>query len=116
MSTTTRFLAPALLALAALAATGCGGGGYGGFGGAASGSLEIQNDPFSSEGIDAIEVSVPYGPVDHYDLFLAPGENDFVDLYPDAYDVDVLWSDGSVDTYHDVEIEDGLTTTLTGWN
>ncbi len=104
----------ALLLLATALAVGCGGGG--GWYSPEYGTLEVRNDPFSFEGIDAVEVSQFLGPVDHYDLFLSPGELDWIALVPGDYDVDVLWSDGSVDTYFDVGLYDGLTTTVTAVN
>ena len=116
MSTLPRLLArlfvPATLVLAAFPAAGCGGGGYGG----PAGTLEVRNDFASVEGIDAVEVSTPFGPVDHFDVFLAPGEGTFIDLVPDVYDVDLLWSDASVDTVFAVDIFDGETTLVTGSN
>lgn len=110
-----RLAAPAVLAACALASTACGGGGYGWYG-AASGTLEVRNDPFSFEGIDAVEISQPFGPTDHYDVFLAPGERDFIDLEPDWYDVHLLWSDFSVDTFYGVRIYDDGTSVVTGSN
>ena len=107
-----RLLVPAALVLAAFPAAGCGGGGYGG----PAGTLEVQNDSLSSEGIDAVEVSTLFGPVDHFDVFLAPGESTFIDLIPDDYDVVLLWSDASVDTFPGVSVFDGDTTTVTGSN
>ena len=108
-----KVLAPAILVLAAIPATGCGGGGYG-YG--PGGTLEVRNDPGSFEGVEAVEVSTPFGPIDHFDVFLAPGERDFIDLIPDVYDVDLLWSDSSVDTIYAVDIYDGSTTVVTGSN
>ena len=107
-----RLAIPAALLLAALPAAGCGGGWFGG----PAGTLEVQNDALSFEGIDAVEVSTPFGPVDHFDVFLAPGESTFIDLDPDVYDVDLLWSDSTIDTVFGVEVFDGTTSTVTGSN
>lgn len=117
MSTLVKFVrrlaAPLSLGLAALALPACGGGGYYS---PRSGTLEVRNDSFSFEGIDAVEVSQPFGPIDRYDVFLAPGERDFIDLIPDYYDVDLLWSDGLVDSFYGVDVYDGATTVITGSN
>lgn len=103
-----------LLAAVLLATASCGGGG--GWYYEPYGTLEVRNDPFSFEGIDAVELSMFLGPIDHYDLFLAPGDLDWIDLIPGTYDVDILWSDGAVDTFFDVDIYDGATTIVTGLN
>lgn len=108
-----RLFGVALLLMAALPAAGCGGGG--GWSGP-GGTLEVRNDPGSFEGIDAVEISTPFGPVDHFDVFLAPGEVEFIDLIPDSYDVDLLWSDATFDTFLGIDIFDGLTTVVTGFN
>ena len=108
-----RLAGPAILLLAAIPAVGCGGGGYYG---PPAGTLEVRNSPSSFEGIDAVEVSTPFGPIDHFDVFLAPGEREFIDLVAGGYDVDLLWSDNWVDTIYAVGIYDGTTTTVTGVN
>ena len=110
-----RLAGPASLGLAALSLTGCGGGGYG-FYAPVGGTLEVRNAPFSFEGIDAVEISQPFGPTDHYDVLLAPGERDFIDLIPDYYDVDLLWSDGTVDSFYSIDVYDGGTAVVTGSN
>ena len=114
-TTLRRLAAPALAGLLALSLPGCGGGGYG-FYAPVGGTLEVRNSSFSFEGIDAVEVSQPFGPVDHFNVYLAPGERDFIDLIPDSYDVDLLWSDGSVDSFFGIDIYDGSTTVVTGNN
>ena len=106
------FLAASALGLFSLVAAGCGGGGWYSPGG----TLEVRNDPGSFEGIDAVEISTLFGPIDHIDVFLAPGERDFIDLIPDVYDVDLLWSDNSIDPFPGTVIFDGLTTVVTGSN
>ena len=36
--------------------------------------LAFEQGGRQDEGIDAVEVSQPFGPIDHFDLFLAPGD------------------------------------------
>ena len=113
-----RFLPAALLvavaSLAALALPGCGGG-YGGYGYAPYGTLEVVNDSFSFWGIDAVEVTPPFGPTEGWNVFLAPGEGWDADFVPDDYEVVLFWSDGSEDTYF-VPVYDGDVTTIVGQN
>lgn len=111
-----RLAAPILAALVALPLVACGGGGLYGPYDPVAGTLEVRNDPFSFEGIDYVEVSQPFGPTEHYNAFLAPGDRDYFDLIPDTYDVDLFWSDGSIDTFFDVDIYDFSTTVVTGSN
>jgi hypothetical protein len=116
MSTNVRTLRTAV-ALAALlclvvALPGCGSG-YGGLDYA--GTLAVENDPFSFFVIEAFDVQAGLGPVEHYDVDLFPGEGFGLDLYPDDYDVELFWSDGSSD-FFSVTVFDGLTTTITGIN
>ena len=109
-----RLAAPLALGLVAISIAACGGGGYADA--PRAGTLEVRNDSFSFEGIDAVEVSQPFGPIDRYDVFLAPGERDFIDLIPDYYDVDLLWSDGTVDSFYSIDVYDGGTAVVTGSN
>ncbi len=111
-----RLAAPFLAGLAAIPLVGCGGGGVYGPYEPVGGTLEIRNDYSSYEGIDAVEISQPFGPTDTFNLYLAPGDRDFIDLIPDGYDVDLFWSDGSVDSYFDIDIYPDSTTILTGSN
>ena len=76
----------------------------------------MRNSPFCFEGIDFVEISTPFGPVDSFDVFLAPGDRDFIDLIPDVYDVELFWSDGSSDLFFAVDVFDFETTVLTGEN
>ena len=108
-----RLAAPILLGLLSIPFSGCGGGGYYA---PVGGTLEVRNSSVSFEGIDAVEVSQPFGPTDHFDVFLAPGERDFIDLIPDVYDVDLLWSDGSIDSFFGVYIYGYSTSVVTGFN
>ncbi len=73
-----RLVAIAFVGAVSLGVPACGGGGshYDPY----LGTLEVRNDNFSIFGIDTVEVSQPFGPIDAYDLFLAPGERDFIDL------------------------------------
>ena len=107
-----RSAAAAALVLFALCAFACGGGG----GGGPRGTLEVRNDPASINRIDAVEVTPPFGPVEHFDTFLAPGESFFVDLFPDSYDVELFWSDSTTHLVTGVDIFEGTTTTVTGFN
>lgn len=108
-------LAIAIASVAALALPGCGGG-YGGYGGYAPyGTLEVVNDPFSFWGIDAVEVTPPFGPTEGWDVFLAPGEGWDADFVPDDYEVVLFWADGSEDVYY-VPVYDGDWTTIVGEN
>lgn len=109
-----RLAAPALAIAASLLTPGCGGGG--GYYDPFVGTLEVRNDVFSIFGIDTVEVSQPFGPVDAFDVFLAPGERDFIDLLPDLYDVELFWSDGSSDFFSGIAIYDHETTVLLGSN
>jgi hypothetical protein len=112
-TTLRRLAAPVLLALAAIPFAGCGGGGYYA---PVGGTLEVRNSPISFWGLDAVEVSQPFGPTDHFNVYLAPGERDFIDLIPDTYDVDLLWADGSVDSFSAIDVYGYSTTVLTGVN
>lgn len=85
----------AALTLVFVAATGCGGSGY--YDEVLGGTLEVVNDPLSVESIERIEISVPFGPIEAYDVLLLPGDGWQIDLFPDSYDVDVYWSDLTVD-------------------
>jgi hypothetical protein len=117
MSTTNGFSRvgrAAVLAVLAVAVAACGGHGWHHV--EPYGTLEVENDPFSFEDLEAVELWQGYGPIDHYDLWLAPGDVDWIDLVPGLYDMDLLWSDGWVDTLYDVEIVDGWVTTVTGFN
>ena len=107
-------VAPLAASVAFLSLAACGGGGY--FYAPRAGTLEVRNATFSFEGIDAVEVSQPFGPTDRFDVFLAPGERDFIDLIPDTYDVDLLWSDGTVDSFYAVDVYDGGVAVITGSN
>ena len=80
------------------------------------GSLRVVNDPVSFNGIDTVQVSVPGGPIEPFDVFLAPGEDAFIDLYPDSYDVSLLWSDATFDDFFGVDVFDHDTTTLVATN
>ena len=109
-----RVLALVIVGAALLALPACGGGG--GYYDPYVGTLEVRNDGFSLFWIDTVEVSQPFGPIDAYDVFLAPGERDFIDLAPDLYDVEFFWSDGWSDFFPGVAIYDGSTTVLVGSN
>ncbi len=94
------FLAASILALCGLAAValgGCGGGGGGHF--VAFGTIEVENHVDSFWGIDSVEVEGTFGPLFHYDVFLAPGEFVDIDVDPDDYDIWLFWSNGDVDLY-----------------
>ena len=80
------------------------------------GTLRVVNDPLSLNGIDTVQASVPGGPVEPFDVFLAPGEDVFIDFYPDSYDVTLLWSDSTFDDFFGVDVFDHQTTTLVGTN
>ena len=77
------------------------------------GSLQVVNDPLSSYVIDSVGVSSFGGPVELFPVLLLPGEDDFIDLFPDNYDVDVYWDDPlfTVD-YFNVDIWDDEVTTI----
>ena len=109
---TAKAAAFAALVLVGLFAAGCGGGG----GGGPRGTLEVRNDPASFNGINAVEVTPPFGPVEHFDTFLAPGTSFFVDLFPDSYDVELFWSDSTTHMFPGVGVFDGSTTVVTGTN
>lgn len=104
-----RLAAPVLALAAASFGAGCGGGGhhYEVYGG----TLEVVNNPSSFTMLDTVQISQPFGPVETYDVLLLPGETFEIDLFPDFYDVDVFWSDLTVDGVT-VEIDDGLVTTV----
>jgi hypothetical protein len=79
------------------------------------GTLQVVNDPQSDFGIETVGVSVPGGPVELFDVFLAPGEDAFIDVYPDDYDVDLWWSDLYQETIFGVSIWDDEVTQLIGF-
>ena len=110
-----RLAGPALVGIVSLLVPACGGGGGSSYD-PYVGTLEVRNDSFSFFGIDTVEVSQPFGPVDAYDVFLAPGERDFIDLAPDLYDVELFWSDGSSDFFPGIAVYDHDTTVLVGSN
>jgi len=89
----------------------CGGGGYGYYSPDPVGTFVLGNDDFSFETIEAVEISTFFGPTDYYEVLIFPGDYDEWDLYDDAYDVDVYWSDGRID-HLNVDVYDGLTTTV----
>ncbi len=93
-----------------LLTTSCGGGRRW----VASGELEIYNSPFSFEFVDAIRVVESFGPdLFFVETFLLPGESLLLDrLYDIYYDVTIYWSDGTQDTYFEVEVPRGWTTLL----
>lgn len=109
-----RVLAPVVVGAVALAAPAC--GGSGGYYEPFVGTLHILNDFDSVFTIVAVEVSQPFGPIDGYDVFIEPGYDDFIDLYPDVYDVELFWSDGWSDFYPDVPIYDHDTTPIFAFN
>jgi hypothetical protein len=76
------------------------------------GDLQMVNDPQSNVVLETIGVSVPGGPVELFDLFLFPGEDAFISLFPDDYDVDVYWGDMTVETVFGVPIFDDEVTPL----
>jgi hypothetical protein len=78
------------------------------------GTLEVLNSAFSVEGIDSLDLYVPGGPIETYDVFLLPGENVFIDLYPDDYEVDLFWSAGPMEPFWPVSIWDNEITTIVG--
>lgn len=80
------------------------------------GTLAIENDVTSFEVIDFVHVWVPGGPVETFAMFLLPGEIDYIDFYPDSYDVELEWSDGLIDYFPGVDIFDGETTLIVGVN
>jgi hypothetical protein len=99
----------ALAAAAGVGLPGCGGGGY--YHPAPVGTFSLGNDGFSAETIEAVEFSVFFGPVEHHDVLLLPGDFADFDLYDDSYDVNVFWSDGRVD-HLTVDIYANATTTV----
>jgi hypothetical protein len=88
----------------------CGGGGYW----SPYGRIEVHNSPFSFEFVDAIRVLESYGTdLYFFETFLLPGESLLIDdLYATYYDVTVYWSDGSRDTFVEVDVMPGWTTFL----
>lgn len=78
------------------------------------GTLEIRNDPTSFEVIEYVNVWIPGFPIESYAMFLLPGERDFIDLYPDSYDVELEWSDGFVEYFPFVDVFDHATTLIVG--
>ena len=107
-----RFALLAVVLVAAVAVSGCGGNSFAPL----AGTLEVHNSAASFFGIDAVEISVPFGPVDHHDVFLAPGQSFVIDLQPDSYDIDLYWSDGSTESYTSYDINDGDYRVITGFN
>ena len=90
---------------------GCGGGGGGYY--SPEGTLEVANDDFSSDVLDAFEVDEVGGPdFFHFNVGLFPGEAFDVGLFPATYDVTLYWNDGFVD-FAVVDVYDGLVTILT---
>ena len=112
MKTLARRLTLALAATLGLAVAGCGGGG---FYDPIGGTLVVENHS-AFEGIDTVEISQPFGPIEAYDLEIPPFGQDSIDLFPDVYDVELFWSDGSSDFFPGVAIFDGSVTILPGFN
>lgn len=104
-----RLAAVAVAGLAVLALPGCGccdddGEDLGG-------TLEVlDDDPVM--GVQTVHVSVPGGPIEPFDVFLAPGESAFIDLFPDFYNVDIIWEDQLFDPCCSVDIFDDELTTV----
>jgi hypothetical protein len=92
---------------------GCGGGG----GPVFAGTLEVYNEAASGAFIVDIEVDEVFGGYYAYffDQDVFPDESWFLDLYPSTYDVTLYWSDFAVTGYQ-VDIFDGLTTTIFAFN
>jgi hypothetical protein len=115
MSTNSPTLRSTLALAAALAVAlllpGCGGG----YGVGPAGTLAVENDPGSFFDIDAFEIQAGIGPVEHYDVGLGAGDGFSLAVYPDDYDVQLFWSDGSSDLFF-VTVFDDSTTTVTGVN
>jgi hypothetical protein len=81
------------------------------------GTLEVCNDFASTWGIDEVEVEDEFGDIIVYEVFLAPGECDFVDDFEeDEYIVRLFWSDGNTVDEFFVDIFDDEITTVTGFN
>ena len=80
------------------------------------GTLEVRNDPTSFESIEYVNVWVDGGPIESFAMFLLPGENDFIDFYPDTYTVQLEWSDALVETFPFVDIYDDSITLIVGIN
>jgi len=77
------------------------------------GELEIQNGWSSPGTIVAIEVEEVVGPnFLAFDVHARPGDTVSIDVFPSLYDVWVLWVDGFMDVYTDIEIHEDCTTTL----
>jgi hypothetical protein len=94
--------------LGALALAGCGGGHHHDH---FEGTLEVFNDDFSTDFVDAVDIE---GDFDDFfsDIDLLPGDSLFVDLYPDEYEVTIFWGDFSVEVFF-VDVFDDFVTTLT---
>lgn len=82
------------------------------------GAMEIRNSAFSFEWIESVYVSEDFGSdAFFYDPHLAPGEGFVVGaLDPGSYTVGLSWSDGSHDTFLDVEVYPDSTTLVLGEN
>lgn len=76
------------------------------------GELQVINDPQSSYGLETVGISLPGGPIELFDVFLLPGEDAFIELYPDDYDVDLWWDDLYQETVYGVSIWDDEVTPL----
>jgi hypothetical protein len=84
----------------------------------ATGTIEIHNSAFSFEAIDSVTITQQFGPDEFfYNVFLAPGESFFASgLRVGTYTVRLFWTDAAVDTFFDVDVFEGTTTTVVGEN
>jgi hypothetical protein len=80
------------------------------------GTLRVVNSSASTFAIDRLELFIPGNPTEAWDLFLLPGEDMFIDLYPADYVVELFWSDGLIETFPDVAVWDDELTTIIGEN
>jgi hypothetical protein len=109
-----RWMLAILLAAAPAALAACGGGEA--YVWDPSGTLVVENDFDSWEGIEQVVVTDPWGDSDVFDVWLAPGDWTDFELLPDDYDVELVWSDGWVDEFWGVPVFEDEETVVTGLN
>jgi hypothetical protein len=80
------------------------------------GTLQVINDPQSFWTLETVGISAFGGPVELFDVFLWPGEDAFIDLFPDTYDVEFWWEDGFYEYAGTVDIWDDEVTPIYGYN